>query len=237
MKDNRTEDQVITTSEQFASVNMGISDDPEDQKMILNILTNTLYTDKIAAVLREYGCNAADSNTEAGKPDVPIQVHVPTTEEPWFSVRDEGGGMSSEQVTKVFCRLGRSTKRQSNAYTGMLGIGSKAGFAYGDSFVVRSFSGGTCTTYNCFRDGKGLPQMSQMNVAPSKEPAGIEIRLAVKLDDVLEFQSSAKEIYGRFKIAPLGVERLPSESVCVGTNWRIREGDHRAESVVIMGNV
>lgn len=236
MKDDKYITNEITTSEKFEVVNMGISDDPEDQKMILNILTNTLYTNKIAAVLREYGCNAADANVEAGKPDVPIKVHIPTPGEPFFSVRDVGGGMTEEQVLKVFCRLGRSTKRNSNAYTGMLGIGSKAGFAYGNSFLVTSFNKGIRTVYNCFRDSVGLPQMSKMDASPTTEEDGIEIKLSVRAIDILPFQTTAKATYQNFKVPPIGITRAERTLLCKGKNWRLLTGEG-AGNLAIMGNV
>jgi hypothetical protein len=234
MKDEKYVTNKITTSEKFDVVNMGISDDPEDQKMILNILTNTLYTNKVAAVLREYGCNAADANTEAGKADVPITVHIPTPGEPFFSVRDVGGGMDEQQILKVFCRLGRSTKRNSNAFTGMLGIGSKAGFAYGNSFLVTSFNKGTRTVYNCFRDAVGLPQMAKMDSSPTTEEDGIEIKLSVKSADVHQFQQTAHETYKYFRVPPVGVPRAARKVVCQGKNWRLVTG---RQYTAIMGNV
>ncbi len=234
MKDEKYITNEIKTSDNFDVVNMGISDDPEDQKMILNILTNTLYTDKIAAVLREYGCNAADANVEAGKPNVPIKVHIPTPQDPYFSVRDVGGGMTEEQILKVFCRLGRSTKRNSNAFTGMLGIGSKAGFDYGNSFLVTSFNKGTRTVYNCFRDSVGLPQMAKMDASPTTEEDGIEIKLSVRAPDVAAFQVKAVETYQYFAVPPIGVEREERRVICQGKNWKLLE---RTPSIAVMGNV
>lgn len=235
MKDEKHVTNKIETSENFDVVNMGISEDPEDQKMILNILTNTLYTDKITAVLREYGCNAADANVEAGKPTAPIKVHIPTEGEPFFSVRDVGGGMTEEQVLKVFCRLGRSTKRNSNDYTGMLGIGSKAGFAYGNSFLVSSFNKGIRTVYNCFRDSVGLPTMAKMDSSPTTEEDGIEIKLSVHLKDIQSFQKKAQETYAYFKVPPTGVSRVEIPIICQGKTWKIprNHGTYRA----IMGNI
>jgi hypothetical protein len=234
MKDEKHISNKITTSEKFDVVNMGISEDPEDQKMILNILTNTLYTDKISAVLREYGCNAADANVEAGKPEVPIKVHIPTPGEPYFSVRDVGGGMTEDQILKVFCRLGRSTKRNSNAYTGMLGIGSKAGFAYGNSFLVTSFNKGIRTVYNCFRDAVGLPQMAKMDASPTTEEDGIEVKLSVRGSDVAQFQITAEKTYQHFRVPPLGISRDERDIICQGPKWRITK---TRESIAVMGNV
>jgi hypothetical protein len=235
MKDDKHIVNKLKTSEQFTPVNMGISDDPEDQNMIVNILTNSLYTDKIAAVLREYGCNAADANTEAGKKNKPIKVHIPTIGEPYLSIRDEGGGMTEEQILKVFCRLGRSTKRNSNEVTGMLGIGSKAGFAYGDSFLVTSFTSGTRTVYNCFRDKRGMPQMAKMESGATTEPDGVEVKLAAKAKDIPYFMGKAQQVYGHFSPVPDGIKIKKATVLCADKNWRFVAGT--GPTIAVMGNV
>lgn len=50
------------------------------QEDTVHILRSTLYSDKIAAVVREYSANAWDAHREVGKADVPIQVTLPTAE-------------------------------------------------------------------------------------------------------------------------------------------------------------
>jgi len=222
-----------------APINMGISTDPEDQLMILNVLSNSLYTDKVAAVLREYGCNGFDANVEAGRGHQPIEIRLPNRLDPTLAIRDFGYGMSEAQILNVFCRLGRSTKRQSNTFTGMLGIGSKAGFAYGDSFVVTSFNGGSKTVYNCFRD-QGAPRLAKMHEEPSDSPDGIEVKVPIRVGDFQEFITKAERIYRYFKVRPIihGVsgwtwaERGVAEFS--GTGWRYTGV---GSSVAIMGNV
>jgi len=54
-----------------------------------NILSSGLYANKIKAIIRELSCNAIDSHTAAGTTQ-PFEVHLPTTLEPWFSIRDFG---------------------------------------------------------------------------------------------------------------------------------------------------
>ncbi len=221
-----------------APINMGISTDPEDQLMILNVLSNSLYTDKIAAVLREYGCNAFDANVEAGRGHQPIEVRLPNRLDPTLAIRDFGYGMNETQILTVFCRLGRSTKRQSNAFTGMLGIGSKAGFAYGDSFVVTSFCDGTKTVYNCFRD-QGAPRLAKMHDEPTDSPDGIEVKVPIRSGDFNEFITKAERIFRYFKVRPIihgahidWKERGVAEFS--GNGWRYTGVN---ESVAIMGNV
>lgn len=237
MKDPNRLDPAALKSGNVAAVDIGISEDPEDQLMILNVLSSTLYTDKIAAVLREYGCNAFDANVEAGKGDVPIEVRLPNKLDPSVSIRDQGAGMNGEQVRSIFCKMGRSTKRTSNAFTGMLGIGSKAGFAYGDSFMVTSFADGKKTIYNCFRD-KGVPRMAEMYSEDTTEADGVEVKVPVRQQDINDFIIKAERIFRYFKVRPkvTGAELkwVDNEAQFKGTGWRYTGA---GRSVAIMGNV
>jgi hypothetical protein len=225
------------TSGGMETVNIGISDNAEDQLMILNVLSNTLYTDKIAAVLREYGCNAFDANVEAGRGDQPIEVRLPNKLDPTVAIRDFGFGMTEQQILHTFCKLGRSTKRSSNAFTGMLGIGSKAGFAYGDAFTVTTYAEGLKTIYNCYRD-KGAPRMAKMHTEASDAPDGVEVKIPVRQSDISEFITKAERVFKYFKVRPifhgakLDLDR--DKPAFSGTNWRYTGG---GDSVAIMGNV
>lgn len=55
---------------------------PDDVTHVITLLRDTLYSDKILAVLREYGTNAWDAQREAdtavGRPPQPIVVKLPT---------------------------------------------------------------------------------------------------------------------------------------------------------------
>ena len=54
---------------------------------MFNILSSGLYSDKIAAVLREISCNAMDAHIMGGEPDKPFQVKLPTTLDRTFFVK------------------------------------------------------------------------------------------------------------------------------------------------------
>ena len=219
------------------TIDVGISDRPEDQLMILNILSDTLYTDKISAVWREYGCNGADANVEAGKPDTPIEIRLPTATNPTASIRDHGGGMSEEQVAGTYCKAGASTKRNSNEVTGCLGIGSKAGYAYGPAFTVTSFHKGTKTVYNCFKDN-GVPRMAVLLSEPTAEPDGVEISVPVRRPDIPEFVQRAERVFRYFRVRPIvrggKIDFQKNDAHIKGPGWAFIGGEH---SVAVMGNV
>ena len=101
--------------------NFGIS--KQDEGHLMTILRDTLYSDKVLAVLREYSSNAWDAHREAGKPTLPIKITMPTDMEPTLSIRDWGLGLSPVDVFEVFTQYGASTKRDNDNAVGMLGIG------------------------------------------------------------------------------------------------------------------
>jgi hypothetical protein len=168
------------------------------------ILSSSLYSDKIGAVLREYGCNAADSHIAAGKADVPFDVKLPTPLNDEFYIRDYGTGLDADEVRDLFTTYFASTKDQSNDFTGAFGLGSKSAFAYTDSFSVRAAKDGTVRSFLCYFDEYGAPALSLVDERASPDwPNGIEVGFAVARKDVSEFERKAKRIFGVFHTPPI----------------------------------
>ena len=92
----------------------------ETNASMFSLLTSKVYNDPIAAVIREWSTNAIDACIAANK-SIDFEVHIPTATECYFSVRDYGTGLEADQLTTLFCTLGASTKRNSNAYNGTFG--------------------------------------------------------------------------------------------------------------------
>ena len=116
------------------------------------ILSDGLYSDKIQSIVREIACNAVDSHVEAGYADRPIEVHLPTTWEPWFHVRDFGVGLDHNQVIGIYTVYGASTKTNSNEFIGQLGLGSKSPFSYVDAFDVTARKDGVERQYSMYKN-------------------------------------------------------------------------------------
>ncbi len=175
----------------------------KDTSSIMNILRDTLYTDKVMAVLREYSANAWDANREVGKFDVPIKVTLPTALDPVLLIRDFGPGLSPEDMFSVYTQYGASTKRGSNVSVGMLGIGSKSAFAYSDSFNITSWNGGYKRIYVAALDASEKGTMSLIYEEPcALEETGVEISIAVRVEDIEEFRSKAEDLYEHFEPKP-----------------------------------
>jgi hypothetical protein len=174
----------------------------KNQAHVFGILRNNLYSDKILAVIREYSTNAHDANVDNGKPNEPIHVTIPSVIEPTFQVRDFGKGLSKEDVFEIYASYGESTKRESNEQIGTLGMGSKSGFAYSNSFTVTSWHNGTKSIYEAYIDETGIGTISQMYSEPSSEPSGIAVTIAVNNGDISNFAGKAAMFYQWFDPRP-----------------------------------
>ena len=165
-----------------------------------DILSSNIYTHKVRAVVREISCNARDAHVAAGN-DEPFDVHLPTSLEPWFTVRDYGTGLSDQEVREIFSTYFCSTKTGSNEFIGALGLGSKSPFCLVDSFMVTSYLDGIQRTYSCYRDEHGEPQVASLTEDETDEPNGLEVSLSID-GKCEEFREEAIEVYNYFEELP-----------------------------------
>lgn len=182
------------------AADFGIED--QDLSHIMGILRSQIYSDKLLAVIREYSTNAVDANIEAGN-DHPIDVQLPTLENPVLSFRDFGHGLSDDEVCNLYVKYGASTKRSSNDYTGCLGIGCKAGFAYGDSFQVISYTKSHITTWLARIDESQRGTISMLNKQPNTNRAtGTDVRVTIRKSDIEDCVSKANNFFKYWKNPP-----------------------------------
>lgn len=174
----------------------------EDSAHIMTLLRDTLYTDKVLAVLREYGSNAWDANKAAGRGDIPIQVSLPTKNSLELVIRDFGPGMTEQEVMGVYTQYGASTKRSSNESVGMFGIGAKSAFAYTSSFTITSWVDGKRSVYVASLDSTNKGVLHKLLEEASVEQSGVEIRIPVEQDDIMNFQDTAKDLFCFFSPQP-----------------------------------
>lgn len=166
----------------------------ENNAFMFRILSDSMYRDKILAVIREYRNNAIDAHVETGQTK-PVDIHLPTNIEPWFEVKDYGTGLSPDEIVSLFTTYGASDKRTGDAITqiGGFGLGSKAAFAYTDQFTVSSRYNGKQHTYVCVIEN-GFPKVTHAGTVPTKEPNGLTVTLAVNISDVSTFRNRYERI-------------------------------------------
>ena len=204
------------------------------------ILSDGLYSNKILAVIRELSTNAYDSHVDAGREGHPFDVHLPTRLEPYFHVRDYGTSMTHEQCMTLYTTYFRSTRNDSNDAVGCLGLGSKAPFAYADSFTVEAFKDGEKRVYAAHRDSNGSPTFCLMDTVPTDEENGIKVSLPVNKDDCDRFAREATKTYQFFKVRPnINNELLydTERSLLTDKNGKWEFTATRSDNFVIMGQI
>jgi hypothetical protein len=210
-------------------------------KKAFEILSAGLYSDKVKAIVRELSTNAFDSHVAAGKRDVPFTVHLPNSFEPFFSVRDEGTGLSEHDITTLYTTYFESNKSSSNEFTGCLGLGSKSPFSYTDQFTVESRFNGKKYTYNAFKDQQGLPSIVKLSECDTDEPNGMEIKFPVKNADFYDFCHKASDVLRWFAVKPKVVGNpnfsFDKEEYLRQTNTYALSKSRVYHSNVVMGNV
>jgi hypothetical protein len=235
--------QSVQSSGIQQSVNFGIKS--SGLHHILGILRNQLYSDKVLAVIREYTCNAHDAHIQAGCSERPIEVTIPTKLSPVFKVRDFGDALSEKEIQDVYAFYGESTKRNTNDQIGMLGIGSKAAFAYGDNYVINSYLDGKKYIYNAFIDPSQIGQISKIGEEDTNEENGIEIVVPVNESDCDEFQEKSCDLFKWFNVTPniKGCSQFSydKEFLFEGKSWAwlkdTRSRYDRGDAILVMGNI
>ena len=169
---------------------------------LARMLSKGIYQNVIRAPIRELACNAIDSHRAAHKRDTPIRVHLPNSLEPYFEVQDEGVGLSDDGIYNLFTCYGGSDKDHSNDDIGGFGLGSKAPFAYTNSFNVTSVYQGVKRHYVMHKDELGKPHVTPMGESATSEPNGVTVRVPVKPADFAAFRENAQETYRWFEVPP-----------------------------------
>jgi hypothetical protein len=226
---------VIEKSGQFEESKFSI----EASAKAFFILSDGLYSNKILAVIRELSTNAYDSHVEAGKASTPFDVHIPTHLQPVFFIRDYGTGMTHEDCMQLYTTYFRSTRNNSNEAVGCLGLGSKAPFAYADSFTVEAYLDGTRRIYTAYKNEDGSPVFSLLEETVTSEPNGIKVSINVSSNDVNRFHNEAVRVYEYFNVKPNFIGQKLSfrniDKVLSGKNWYF--DDNASDNLIIMGQI
>ena len=205
---------------------------------IFAMMTKNVYTNVVAAVIREWSTNAIDACIAAGS-EHRFDVHIPTASDPSFSVRDYGTGLSPDDIVGLFSVLGASTKRDSNAFNGVFGIGRMAGLAYTDMFSVDSFFDGTRYSY-AVSISTGTPNIIQIGSVPTDEQNGLMLSVYVLDEDIGRFTSEARDIYQYFDSRPhtnIPFEYTSVDGAFRGDDWYIENSNLKYHIDIVMGNV
>ena len=186
---------VVDRPENLVQLSPGLGDvgtfKIKESAKAFRILSSSLYSNKIRAIVRELTCNALDSHVEAGNRE-PYVVHLPTYMEPTFSVQDFGVGLTHDRVMALYSTYFESTKTESNDFVGALGLGSKSPFSYTDNFVVIASKDGETNTYSAFINDAGVPSIVRLGTEQTGAPNGVTVQMAVQS---IDFETFKRELY------------------------------------------
>ena len=208
----------------------------EANESMFALLTSRVYSDTISAPIREWSTNAVDACIAANVTPR-FDVHLPTFEEPTFSVRDYGDGLPHEDILGLFCTFGASTKRDSNSFNGTFGIGRMSGLAYASSFTVESYHNGHYYSY-LITIKDGLPAAVELANSSTTKPSGLRLSLAVEPSQISTFQHRAQSIYKYFDTKPslnIDLDITLPDPLISGDNWQIIPDN--GPNVIRMANV
>jgi len=217
----------------------------KNSAVAFSILSSGLYSNKFKAILRELGCNAYDSHVEAGYPEKPFTVHIPTRLNPILSIRDYGTGLTHDQIMNLYTTYFESTKNDSNDFVGCMGLGSKSPFSYTKNFTISAIQDGTKGVYSAYIGEQGVPSIVQLTSEDTDEPNGLEISFPVEDSrDMYQFKHEVADTYKWFTTKPEitgDVVEIPEieyseENIIDGVNLKSGRS-YGGDSYAIMGNV
>jgi hypothetical protein len=175
-----------------SEVNMRLSEDAG--KMVFEMFTNKIYSDKEGSIVREITSNCFDSHIEAGTPEKPVIVEMQEINgTSYICFIDEGMGMSKDRVENTYSVYFKSTKRATNDQIGGFGIGGKTPLAYGTKrfFNVTRYNG-VEYTYEIYT-GENNPVIILLGEMPTDRPNGTEIRVPIVSGDKDTFVDAVRQ--------------------------------------------
>ncbi len=194
-----------------------------------------LYSDPEYAIIREYATNGYDAHIEAGMVK-PIEVTTPTALSPYLTVRDFGVGLSVEDIHEIYSKYGASTKRETNAQVGMLGLGCKSALTYSPQFTITSVQNGTLISVSVSRDEDGAGSMTIVDTRTTDEADGTTITIPTK--SVNNMEGKARRFFSYWPEGSVllnGETPRRFEGLKVNDHITIVQGIN--DSKVVMGNV
>lgn len=230
----------IVKSEELTELSYNVSE--ENKGILFHILRSQLYSNKLAAIVREYSTNASDVHIETDQTK-PFEVHLPTKFSPTLRIRDFGVGMTLDDIKNNFISMASSSKRDSNLLNGCLGLGCKAGFCYTNSFNVTSITDDEVIEGTSYIDETKEGKFAILERRPrnADEETGVEIKIPVHEKDWYDLEYNAKNVLSAFstpfKLLQAGKE-LSVDNNAVAPGQLIVSHNYRYSGhSVVMGNV
>ncbi len=227
-------------------INMNDMDAESIEFMIQNS-RDDFYSNKELAPIREYSTNARDAHIVAGIPDRPIEITLPSQLAPELKIRDFGKGLSIDEMTDIYFKYWKSTKRNTNLQNGCLGIGAKSALAYAPIYTVVSWHNGMTTVATGQKNG--FADIIFNGVNSTNDPEGVEITIPIEQKDINKFIFEALNFFKYWDIRPVfhNIEQdklteafnvMDTKPFLCGNGWAIRPvGYNSGMTKAVMGFV
>lgn len=152
-----------------------------------------LYENPIEATVRETVSNAIDAVVKECSGDKPtVKIYSPTTLNPILIIKDNGVGMTYNDLKEIYSKYGASTKIDDLDQIGAYGLGAKAPLAYGNEFTVTSIKDGQKTTIIVARE-EMTNFIKIVDSVITDEPSGTTVSIPVDNADIHRFQENIKK--------------------------------------------
>lgn len=195
---------------------------PQMSKLFMDMLAK-IYTNPGIACLREYTANAVDAHRAKGIKR-PVEVFVPSIEDPIFRIKDYGIGISLLEILGIYGHFGASTKNTSDEFIGGFGIGSKSGLAVSDCIEVISVKDDLRNHFLIKREaGSIYTQILKENEDAENMPSGTEISIKFNKSilESFKFTQSLKTVFSGWSKDEVLVNMLDKDFETIINNERI----------------
>jgi hypothetical protein len=210
MKLNTKEATVESNMTFGKSVDMGIS--ANGVAHLMSLLTN-LYNDPETAVIREYYTNALDAHVRVGQTK-PVEIYLPTRDNPLYVVKDFGVGMSASDIEFIYSQYGESTKQDTDDEIGAYGLGCKSALAIATQFTLTAIQDGIKTTALISKTESGINSVDILPSKPTEEGNGVTVTIPVP--DVAMFNNKVSKFFTYSDSTKVKINGRHPESVFAG---------------------
>lgn len=189
---NNMEKEVLLAAK-AEKVEMTLNTDSAFASGLLIQRLTELYENPIEATVRETVSNAIDAVVKECSGDKPtVKIYSPTTLNPILIIKDNGVGMTYNDLKEIYSKYGASTKIDDLDQIGAYGLGAKAPLAYGNEFTVTSIKDGQKTTIIVARE-EMTNFIKIVDSVITDEPSGTTVSIPVNNADIHRFQESIKK--------------------------------------------
>ena len=196
--------QIITKEQKFKTTaekeEIKFEVDTLNPAIMIKIVSD-MYPNPRQTLLTEYVQNALDSHGQAGCPETPVEIQLPSELEPNYIVRDRGIGMTEKDIKDTFKYVFRSTKNTDPDQLGGFGIGKLVFGAYSGIMYLDLFDGENVQNF-LVRLKDGFAGCQEQYISASKEQKGVQVTVPVFTKDIDYFREVAVFQYGFLRTQP-----------------------------------